>query len=286
MTKIKPLIVVGAGRSGTTFLRNTIVQHNKVVSFRYEMNAMWKYCNEMIEHDCLTPEQHSNKKIKKFINNEFKKLSDKNNKEFVLDKTVANIMRIRYVQDVLPNSKILHIIRDGRAVVASAMKRWQSSEPTSYYFSKFRTVPKRSIPYFLASKIKDKLKGTAKKTQTREPWGSKWIGFSDDISKLDLVSLCARQWARQIESAEMQKKFLKAGTYSEMRYEDLINNPNENFKKIHEFFMLDYDDAHIQALSDKVNKDNNKKWQDELSHDDLDKILNQAKDHLIRYKYL
>ena len=285
MTKIKPLIVVGAGRSGTT-LRNTIVQHNKVVSFRYEMNAMWKYCNEMIEHDCFTPEQHSNKKIKKFINNEFKKLSDKNNKEFVLDKTVANIMRIRYVQDVLPNSKILHIIRDGRAVVASAMKRWQSSEPTSYYFSKFRTVPKRSIPYFLASKIKDKLKGTAKKTQTREPWGSKWIGFSDDISKLDLVSLCARQWARQIESAEMQKKFLKAGTYSEIRYEDLINNPNENFKKIHEFFMLDYDDAHIQALSDKVNKDNNKKWQDELSHDDLDKILNQAKDHLIRYKYL
>ena len=35
-------------------------------------------------------------------------------------------------------------------------------------------------------------------------------------------------------------------------------------------------------LSDKVNKDNNKKWQDELSHDDLDKILNQAKDHLIK----
>ena len=64
MTKIKPLMVVGAGRSGTTFLRNTIVQHNKVVSFRYEMNAMWKYCNEMIEHDCLTPERHSNKNKK------------------------------------------------------------------------------------------------------------------------------------------------------------------------------------------------------------------------------
>ena len=101
-------------------------------------------------------------------------------------------MRIRYVQDVLLTLKSC-ILSDGRAVVASAMEEdGNLLSQLHIIFQNLEQFPKNSV-IFLASKIKDKLKGTAKKTQTREPWGSKWISFSDDISKLDLVSLCARQ---------------------------------------------------------------------------------------------
>lgn len=159
-----PLIVVGAGRSGTTLIRETLMQHKDVSSFEFEMNALWKYGNEGVSHDMLSVNEHYSKASSDFINNAFTQKSIESHHKRVLDKTVANVMRIAYVQRVLPNAKILHIIRDGRSVAASAMKRWSAKHPYSYYIKKIKTVPLRSLLPFMFDVSKSKLRAIRQDT--------------------------------------------------------------------------------------------------------------------------
>jgi hypothetical protein len=63
----RPLIVVGAGRSGTTLIRDTLMQHKDVASFEFEMNALWKYGNEHIDHDMLNVKRHYSHAVSDYI---------------------------------------------------------------------------------------------------------------------------------------------------------------------------------------------------------------------------
>ena len=134
----RPLIVIGAGRSGTTLVRRALIQHKEVTSFEFEMNALWKYGNEHVNHDMLNVNEHYSRKVSDYIQKAFIAQSSKSQKLRVLDKTVANVMRPAYIQKVLPCAKVLHVIRDGRSVSASAIARWSAKHPASYFLKKLK----------------------------------------------------------------------------------------------------------------------------------------------------
>ena len=133
------IIVVGAGRSGTTMLREVLGQAPAVASCDFELNYLWRSGHATLAHDFLSPGEHLTPSIAHRIRAGLERERRRKNRRRVLDKTVANVVRLEYVHAVLPDARIVHIIRDGRAVVASAMKRWRASETPGYYAAKLAT---------------------------------------------------------------------------------------------------------------------------------------------------
>lgn len=133
MSQVKrPIIILGAARSGTTMLRTLLGYHPAIAVVPYEVNHIWRYGNERASHDELDPGKLNNR-IVEYIHRQFVKLSKPVQDQRILEKTCANTLRPDYVLSVFPDCQIIHIVRDGRDVAASARIRW-SAPPESYFY--------------------------------------------------------------------------------------------------------------------------------------------------------
>ncbi len=270
-----PLIVVGAGRSGTTMIREALMHHPHVAGFEFEMNMMWRYGNALLDHDMLDPDRHLSPRKQTYIRAAFARELADQGRQRILDKTVANVMRLRYVQAVLPECRILHVVRDGRAVTASAMKRWRATSSAGYAWTKSRTVPQRDLPVYAARAGVRALKRRVLRKEYSQSWGPRWPGFDDDVRELSLARVCARQWRLSVEAALRESRALPTDAYLEVQYERLVSDPEDQFDRIRSFFELPEDGAFRAWTATEIHAGSLDKWKGSVQGPDLTEVMDE-----------
>ncbi len=239
---IKPIFIVGVPRSGTTLLYHLLAQHpdlgwfSKNLSKKFFTDGYLQFVYRRRRVFSLRgleyPQNEFNKKYFSTIewpseagflwNRTFKgdwevDISEKNfpvlieairntlseqKKKRFLSKFPKNSIRISILNKFFPESKFIHIIRDGRVVVKSLVKRAKEN-PDGYF----------GIP----------LKSQGMKN-------------CNDIEKH------AIQWKQVVEDIKNSSKNLKKGQYMEIKYEDFIRSPRSFIEQITKFCELgEYD---------------------------------------------
>lgn len=152
--KKPPIFILGVPRSGTTLLRLLLNAHSQIaicgeIHFfdqvkeiekrlpelnNDNLDEFFNYLNNTYSLQKLTRKDELFKNVKELLKKEKKATYEKfysylmeeyarlDNKKIIGEKTPQNI---RYVNDILkmfPNAKIIHIIRDPRAAIASMLK--------------------------------------------------------------------------------------------------------------------------------------------------------------------
>ena len=112
-----PIFILGAPRSGTTWLGKTFEQHPDIKCW-YENNAVWTWGNSSNSNDVLT-EINLNPKINNYIQKRFIEYFEKSGKKYIIDKTPRNCLRIPFIYGIFPEAKIIMLLRDGRSVISS-----------------------------------------------------------------------------------------------------------------------------------------------------------------------
>jgi hypothetical protein len=130
------IFIIGSPRSGTTWLQLLINSHPNVAS-SLELNTFSSYLSPMInswkkeEHNyksgkwnkglpTLIDDKEFYSYVDDFLGNIYQKVLDKNpGATHLLDKNPANTLHVDLINQLMPNSKFIHIIRDGRDVVVS-----------------------------------------------------------------------------------------------------------------------------------------------------------------------
>ena len=133
------IIIVGAPRSGTTWLSNIINQHPDVVGIGREMKLFSAYIKPLVDawdnekfrlesgqwkqgHPLIWSQQEFDDFITDFICKTYIKfLEIKPTATHILDKHPGYSISIDLIMKYLPNVKFIHVIRDGREVVPSMM---------------------------------------------------------------------------------------------------------------------------------------------------------------------
>ena len=125
----KFIFIIGAPRSGTTLLQRLIITNPLISGFDYETSvfspkSIYDYsrfkdfiCYEKFK-ECI---DGSNDIVTFFeqLHSDF--IADSKVK-FVLEKTPQHIKRLKFIIDHFPNSKIIHIYRDGRDCFVSGKR--------------------------------------------------------------------------------------------------------------------------------------------------------------------
>ncbi|MCP5396155.1 MAG: sulfotransferase [Sphingomonadaceae bacterium] len=224
MTEPSPIILIGAARSGTKFLRDILASGDGTAAVPYDVNYIWRYGAERAVDDVLAPSTLTNKR-KKFIRKSLRSLAKASKDDILIEKTVASTMRVPFVDAVFPDARYVHLIRDGREVTESAMRQWQAPPNWSALLQKVRELPIQSIGYvgwFGWNFVSGLFSGR----QGGKVWGPRFPGIDAMAEHGPLAQVCAQQWLESYNRANTDLcNIPKADSrVFIIRYEDLIRD--------------------------------------------------------------
>jgi len=256
-----PIFIFGSPRSGTTFLGEIM---NAVPSLCYYFEPqIIKYYSRLVYEGLVSFEE-----AKKFYRRVFKLLmifAPRGGNRFV-EKTPRNIFIASTLYKIFPKAKFIHIIRDGRDVVCSLLKKpWYVER--SKYSGKREPGGYRYGPYPHFYIEKDRRDGYRKTTD---------------------VHRCIWIWKSHVAQGLKLRKELPQNTYYEIKYESLVYNPKSVVKELLQFINEYNEDNYKEAMkvANLAFTTGIKRWQRELSEQDLNIIYQESGLILSKYNYL
>jgi hypothetical protein len=281
----QPIIILGAARSGTKYLRDILATAPNAAKVPYDINYVWRYGSEAHPDDALPLSLLSERK-RRFIRDQVHRLAKAapGDDMVVIEKTVGSTLRVPFAAAVFPEAKFVHLIRDGRAVTESAMRQWQ--EPLDYrrLMEKLRGLPLRNAGYavWFAGNL---LRGFAAGRGGGKVWVPLYPGLEADVEAgRDLVEICARQWQVSVETTLEGLAALMPERQIELRYEDLVSG-TEALQEVAEFCRLKEIGSVLGAHARRVDAQADRKWEHALSEGEKQQMMRVAGPTLQRLGY-
>ena len=226
----RPVFVVGAPRSGTMLLYSVLRSSPKLAHWRpTEAHEVWE-----LDHH---PSQHGWVSNVLTAADAVPDVADRIRRSFLLvtgrrkrliDKTPRNVLRIPFMNAVFPDARFIYLKRDGRENVNSLINAWRSKRYRTYRLPEPHRIP-----------------GV-------DPVWWKFVlypGWEQDIEgPVELV--CAKQWVASNDHALKAKPEIDPERWTEVRYEDLVDNPVAEVGRLMEFIDLPYDDEVRRRAAD------------------------------------
>ncbi|MCC7075671.1 MAG: sulfotransferase [Acidimicrobiia bacterium] len=214
-----PIVIIGAARSGTKFLRDVLAASEAVHAIPYDVNMIWRLGNERSDSDAYGPDSLSSRecsRIRRYLEKAGRMRDDGTGR--LLEKSVSNTLRVGLVDRVLPDAQFVHLVRDGRAVAESARRQWESSSEPGYLARKVRSLPVFPTVRYAASQLLERVTGRGVGT----PWGPRYPGVVQDMAHKSTLEVCAIQWRECIGRARADLDGLGPARVREVRYEALV----------------------------------------------------------------
>ena len=195
---MNPLIILGAPRSGTNILRDTLCSSRFFTTWDCdEINYIWRVGSALKKSDELKIND-LNKFRKKYIVNSFinvqKGLSRNNKNIYVVEKTCANCLRLDFVFEVFPKAKFIYIKRNPYDTIYSIKERWRGKTSNNYLLKKAKYIPKIDLPYYAIRYLKHRFIKKISPNNELPTWGPRFKNIDNFRKKNSLIETCAKQW--------------------------------------------------------------------------------------------
>ena len=228
---LKPIILVGAARSGTKALRDALATASGVDAVPYDVTYVWRYGNDAMPHDRQLP-AHAKPKTSRMVHRFFRRYANADGR--LIEKTVGTSLRVGYVSTLMSDASFVHLIRDGVDVAESTRRQWLEPAELGYLRDKVKHFPLRLLASygrrFVQWHVAQRLRGDDRVAS----WGPRYPGMDADVETEDLLTVCARQWANSVSFALADFCEYEI-PHVEIRYEDLVADPARTLRGILEF---------------------------------------------------
>lgn len=250
--KNPPIIIIGAGRSGTNMLRDSICGLAGIETWPCdEINYIWRHGNITMSTDRFT-EVEARPEVRKFIRNQFDKFERESKATYVVEKTCASSLKVPFIHAVFPDAKFIFIARDGHDVASSAAKRWTASLELKYIWKKVKYVPLSDMPYYGIRYFINRVKKIFSKEKRLAYWGPLYPGMMQDLLNKSLIEVCAKQWSECVEYAYSDLEKLNSSQVHMLKYEDFVSKPAEELSGILGFLKIEATPQEIENAVSKV----------------------------------
>jgi hypothetical protein len=254
VSEVRPLIVIGAARSGTNLLRDLLCQAPGFATWPCdEVNLLWRHGNARHPDDQLEPRQ-ATLPVARYMRRRFEDVARQSAAATVVEKTCANSLRVAFVERILPEPRYLFIVRDGRDASASAVERFSAPLDWRYTIRKLRYVPASDIPLYAAQFAQNRASRLLRRDRRLAFWGPRFRGFAEFARAATVAEICARQWRECVELAARDLAAIPPERVLRLRYEDLVGRPREALRAVFGFLGVpdaaaSIDVRHVSAAS-------------------------------------
>lgn len=281
-----PVIIIGAPRSGTNMLRDTLTSMSGLATWPCdEINYIWRHGNVRHPSDEFSPEQ-ANSRIKQYIRAQFDWVSRRYGADVVVEKTCANSLRVPFVHEVIPEARYIFIRRNGLDVVGSAMARWKGALDIPYLARKARFVPAADLPYYAIRFIGSRLHRLVSSEGRIGLWGPQLDNMDRLLAEHPLDEVCALQWKSCVDSASNAFANLPEDCWLEVAYEDFVGSPEAGLSRILQFIGLGVDTERCRAAVAGVRGNSVGKGRRKIGQDATNRLWPLIGDTMSRLGYV
>lgn len=224
------VVVLGPARSGTSLLRDLIGIHPAATAIPFDVNHVWRLGNERHPDDAM-PADLATPQLSARIRGRLLALARRSagsarwpSVRLVAEKTVGNALRPGFVDAVLGAPRYVRIVRDPRQTIASTVTSWRGSPSLSHLARKLRYFGPGEIGYagwYAANAIG----GRVRHRRGVKVWGARYPGIEGDVARMDVETICTRQWLAAVDSIDAFFKTLSPERGLSVRYEDIVTDP-------------------------------------------------------------
>ena len=217
----RPVLIIGPPRSGTHMIFRVLGASGGLAHWRpSEAHEVWEadhhpafrgWGSNVLTASDATPE------TTRRIRREFALVTGRRRR--LLDKNPRNVLRIGFIDAVLPEARYVFLKRDGRENVNSLINAWRGGRYRTYRLPEPHRIP-----------------GT-------DPDWWKFVlypGWSDDTSG-PLEVVCAKQWIASSEHLLAAEETIDPSRWMEVSYEDFTADPVGETERIAKFVDVDFD---------------------------------------------
>lgn len=219
----EPIIIVGAPRSGTTNLGRTLSAHPDL-HYAEEPRLVWKYGNDR-KSDLLRPTD-AREPVVAYIRQTFQQMVADAGKQRLLEKTPSTGLRMDFVDQVLPDCKFVHIIRNGYESVLAIRRFWEQKAhgltglAPGRVSQRFKEISLRRLPYYSREILRRSLPRAMAGVVGHNVWGPRLPGIDGMLREMDVLDVCCLQWRMCVELAVHYGRTLPSERYMELRLEE------------------------------------------------------------------
>ncbi|MCL4302438.1 MAG: sulfotransferase [Anaerolineae bacterium] len=231
----RPIFIWGAPCSGTTLLYQLLAKHPGVgypqtgtLDPREGTDFWWRAFGE---HRGVMDTKLLHPKRTRQICSDYERILEIQKKSRLLDKIPFMILWIALVDEIFPTARHFHVIRDGRAVVNSILYKLRYSTK-----EKHRRFQEEKILY---GPCPPELVNPLLQPQPQRH---------------------ARQWLYLVTYGQQNRPLL-GERYLEIRYEDLVADPQRIMRQVLDHAQLDYNEQFIAEIFPAQLINRNYKWQ-------------------------
>lgn len=213
----RPLIILGAARSGTKLLRRLLGRSADCTVVPHPLNTLWRTGLSPTASDRRTSEEVTPRMTQK-IRSSLCGYAETSSR-YLVEKTCANTLRVPFVHQILPDAQFIHILRDGRDVAVSAREAWREGPSFDDVLRKLRTVLSTN-PLSLPWHVRNWWAGR----QAPAVWGPRYPSIENDLRETSLLEVCARQWRICVEACLDDLASIPGDRVLSVRYEALVSD--------------------------------------------------------------
>ncbi len=283
-----PAFIVGSPRSGTTLLGDMLDLHPEIARW-YEPYFVLDRYFRAAPNDVLTAAE-VNPAVRKFIRKQFAAYGRKRRRRIVVDKSPRNSLKIPFLYKIFPQARFIHIYRDGRDATLSIHREWTKRDgiigEKKRPFDAFRVIwqfmnrqpllrHKLMALNFEAGGVSGRLRNEPYLHRLRwnrqVGWGPRFADWQAQIDKMPTLVFNAHQWRACTTSVLTEFQKLPADQTFSIRYEDLIQNPEQVLGQVLDFLTTTLAPGYLVQLP-TLKTSNFGKWEKAFSAQEKSQI--------------
>jgi hypothetical protein len=285
---VKPIIIVGTGRCGSTIFHQLFARHPRVMWLsglsdryptrpainRWAVTAMGNPLLHRLFGDRVQPgecyvfwDRHAygfgtpfrdlfkddvTPRMKKQVRSALQAMLTPTRNRLLLK--IAGWSRIGFLKEIFPDAKFVHIVRDGRAVASSVLhvdfwRGWRGPQG----------------------------------------WNAGMLSPADqavwDGTNRSFVALAGIQWQLRTRAMEAARQKIDPADFYEIKYEEFCDQPVGTFRRVLDFAELPQSAAFERDIQKASIRNMSNRWRDDLTPEQQNVLDDLLRDDLRRYGY-